>query len=322
MNKTGSTLKATLLIFLFLPVFLSAFSQQDHNCRLLLRDEGLSQISYIDIDRPGTNWYVTVPPGRDMQLVGRGRLMIGTGNGFEEHEIATGKKVFEVTTFPGTITSHRLRNGNTLLAGINWQGKQGIVLLELDSASVIRHIINFPGFVYVRLIRETTSGNLLVTADDIVFEGKRDGTIAWQAKITGKEKPHAWQALRMADGQTVVSCGYAANLQFFTADGSLIKTISGPVTVRPNFYAGFQVLANGNFLVINWQGHGPELGSSGTQLLEYSPAGELVWSWKQDAAKYSSLHAVISLDGLDTRELHTENANGMLTPVKNSRVRK
>src|ERR1700712_1539968 len=79
--------------------------------RMLLRDEGLSQLSYIDVADSAKNWYVKVPAGRDLQLVGDGRVMIGTGNGYEEYEITTGKKVFELTAYAGTISARRLRNG-------------------------------------------------------------------------------------------------------------------------------------------------------------------------------------------------------------------
>lgn len=288
----------------------------NYNARkLLLRDEGLSQLSYIDIANPNANWFVPVPAGRDIQLVGSGRVLIGTGNGYEEREIATGNKVYELTSFPGTITARRLRNGNTLLAGINWQGKQGIVLVEVDKSSNIQRTIAYIGFDYVRLIRETVSGSFLITADEIVFEGNAKGDIIWKATVTGLPKPHAWQALRLANGQTVVSSGYAKNLQIFGADGKLLDTITGPAEVRPNFYAGFQILSNGNYVVTNWQGHGSKFGASGTQLLEYSPKGKLVWLWKQDPAKFSSLQGVIVLDGLDVTRLHAEDADGRLAPV-------
>ncbi|MEJ7768983.1 MAG: hypothetical protein WKF89_14295, partial [Chitinophagaceae bacterium] len=151
----------------------SAAGHSNHNSarRLLLRDEGLSQLSYIDIARPELNWFVPVPPGRDLQLVGNSRVLVGTANGFEEHEITTGKKSHELTAFPGTVTARRLRNGNTLLAGINWQGKNGIVLVEVDKMGKVLEVISYPGYTYVRLIRETTSGTFLVTADETVFEG-------------------------------------------------------------------------------------------------------------------------------------------------------
>lgn len=285
--------------------------------KLLLRDEGLSQLSYVDISNPAKNWYVPVPAGRDIQLVGQGRVLIGTGNGYEEREISTGAKVFEMTSFPGTQTARRLRNGNTLLAGANWQNKQGIALVEINEGGSVLRTIVYPGFSYVRCIRETVKGTFIVTADDLVFEGDSNGTIVWKAEVAGPpEKPHVWQAVRLGNGQTIASTGYAKNFQVYDSAGKLIKTITGPADVNPNFYAGFQVLSNGNYVVTNWQGHGPKFGASGTQVLEYNPGGELVWSWKQDAEKFSSLQGIILLDGLNVNELHVENARGALEPAK------
>jgi hypothetical protein len=284
--------------------------------KLILRDEGLSQLSYVDLADPKKNWYTPIPAGRDLQLVGDGRVLIGTGTGYEERAIKTGKKVKELTTFKGTIAARRLRNGNTLLTGLNWEGKQGIVLAELDAAGKIQKLINYPEFNYVRLVRPTTSGTFLVTSDTVVFEGDDKGAILWRAKIESEKRPHTWQAIRLASGETVVSTGYGGNFQIFSSDGNLLKKISGPAEVNPSFYAGFQILKNGNYVVTNWQGHGPGHGTSGTQLLEYNPAGALVWSWKQDPEKYSSIQGVIVLDGLNLKKLHVEDGQGKLVPVK------
>ncbi len=322
MNMPAIVYPVRLQRYFFLLPYLcfafAAYSQpaDKNNRHLLLRDEGLSQMSYIDMANPAANWYLPVPPGRDIQLVGNGRVLLGTGSGYEERDIRTGNKLFELTTFTGTISAHRLRNGHTLLAGLNWQGKQGIVLVEVDENGTVAKTIAYPGFTYVRLVRETASGTFLITSDETVFEGNANGEVIWRAAITGKDKPHAWQALRLANGQTMVSSGYAGNIQFFSADGKLVKTITGPQEVNPVFYAGFQVLKNGNYIITNWQGHGPKFGASGIQLLEYTPDGKLAWSWKQDADKFSSLQAVILLDGLDTKRLHVENENGMPVPVK------
>ena len=283
--------------------------------RLLLRDEGLSQLCYVDVTNPAANWYVPVPAGRDLQLVGAGRVLIGTGNGYEEREIATGKEIAALTTFPGTIAARRLRNGNTLLTGANWQGKKGIVLVEVDASGNIKRTINYSGYDYVRLVRELPSGNFLVTADKIVFEGNGSGTILWKASIAGIAKPHGWQALRIANGQTIVSTGYPKNLQIFSTKGALVDSIIAPAEVNPSFFAGFQILKNGNYVLANWQGHGPKLGASGIQILEFTPAGKLAWKWQQDSTKFSSIQGLIVLDGLDINSLHVEDNTGALTPV-------
>ncbi|MPR35222.1 hypothetical protein [Salmonirosea aquatica] len=283
--------------------------------QLLLRDEGLSQLSYVDLAHPEKNWYVPIPNGRDLQLVGRGRVLVGTGDGYEEHDIKTGNKVSELNIFKGTIAARRLRNGNTLLTGLNWQGKEGIVLVEVGEGGSVIKTINYPGFSYVRLVRETATDTFLITSDDTVFEGKSDGTIIWRAKLNYPKKgQHAWQAVRLADGRTLVSGGFSANLQILAPDGTLKDTLGGPSEVHPYFYAGFQILKSGNIVVTNWQGHGEEMGAKGTQLLEYSPMGQLVWSWQQDPARFSSIQGVIILDGLDLDRPHGEDKDGKLTP--------
>lgn len=280
----------------------------------LLRDEGMSQLAYINLADSTKNWYVPVPAGRDIQLVGNGRVLIGTGTGYEEREITAGKKVFELTSFGGTIAARRLKNGNTLLTSL--KEKEGILLTEVDKSGAAIRTIFYPGFDYVRLIRETAKETFLVTANNLVFEGDANGKIIWKANITGHNAAHAWQAVRLQNGNTVVSSGFAANFQIFSPDGNPVSTISGPADVRPHFYAGFQVLPNGNYVVTNWQGHGPAFGASGVQLLEYNAAGSLVWSWKQDSAKISSLQGVVVLDGLDVNLLHTEDGRGVLAPVR------
>jgi hypothetical protein len=287
------TYRKLLVILLCTGLISPVLSQNPTPKKFILRDEGLSQLSYVDVANPANNWYTTVPAGRDLQLVGQGRVLIGTGTGYEERSITTGEKVFELTSFTGTLSAHRLRNGNTLLTGMGWQGKKGVVLVEVDKHGVIKRQIAYGGFTYLRLVRETPTGTFLVAAEDTLFEGNAAGDVLWKIKINGRrDKPHIWQAIR-ANGKTIVSSGYDANLQVFDAKGKLTDTISGPTDVNPNFYGGFQILSNGNYVVTNWQGHGAKFGESGVQLLEYDPAGKLVWSWKQDAAKYSSLQGVI-----------------------------
>lgn len=285
--------------------------------RLLLRDEGLSQLSYVDLGNPTARWTVVVPTGRDLQLVGGGRAMIGTDNGYEERAIATGAKMAERTNFPGTLTAHRVRSGNTLLAGVNWQGGRGIVIVEVNAAGAIQRTIMYPAFPYVRLVRETSQGTYMVTSNRTVFEGKADGTIVWQADITSTVvDSNAWKALRLSSGDVVVTTGYAANIQIFGSNHMVRQTISGPSSVTPHFFSDLQVLPNGNYFVTNWQGHSTGNGNKGRQLLEFSPEGTLVWSWAQDATFISSLQAAIILDGLDTSKLHVEDTTGMLVPVQ------
>jgi outer membrane protein assembly factor BamB len=309
-DRTNDRMKILTCIAYLFAVLLPGLSSGQH--RLLLRDEGMSKISFVD-ESNSIVWQVDVPAGRDLQLAGRGRILLGTANGYEEREISTGDKLKEVATWPGTIAVQRLVNGNTMLIGVNWQGKQGIILVELNGKDELTHTIVFPGFTYARLFRVTEKGTFLITADKVVFEGDENGNVIWKADVQGPDKLHAWQAMRIKGGETVVATGFAGSLQFFNSKGELVKKIGGQTEVSPHFFAGFQILSNGNYVVTNWQGHGPAFGDKGIQLLEFNVNGDLVWSYKQDPSKFSSLQGVIVLDGLNIEKLHTENEYGVLT---------
>lgn len=303
-----------LLTCLFGVLLYSSVSAQDYqgHRKFLLRDEGLSQVSFVNLDDSTANWYVKVPAGRDLQLIGNGRVLVSTGTGYQELDIRSGQVLKEVSDYTGAVMTRRLKNGNTLLVGLDWEGKKGAVLLEVAFDGTKKKVLNFPEHNYVRLVRETPKGTYLITANTVVFESDRDGKVIWKADLTGPKKTNSWQALRLRKNKTVVSSGYAVNFQVFDKDGSAIRTFTGPKEVNPHFFAGFQVLKNGNYLVTNWQGHGPNYGKSGNQLLEFTPEGELVWSWKQDPAKFSSLQGVIALDGLDPEYLYIEGKGGKL----------
>lgn len=286
-----------------------------HPTKLLLRDEGNSAVHYVDLEDATKSWHQTVPAGRDLQLVGGGRFLIGTDNGFEERNLSDGSLAKEVKSFAGTLAAHRLHNGSTLLTGVDFHGGKGIVLVQVDAQGTAGTQIEYPGD-YVRLVRETKGGHFLVAAENKVFEGDAAGKVTWEVTVQGNDMPHAWEALRLASGDVLVSGGYAASLQIFGADEKLKQTITGGTDAAPFFFADVQILPNGHFVVANWQGHGAGMGGKGLQVLEYDAAGKLVWSWRQDASFVSSLQHVIVLDGLDLQKLHVESPEtGVLEAV-------
>ena len=115
-------------------------------------------------------------------------------------------------------------------------------------------------------------------------------------------------------GNLIITAGYGAFVVELDAGGKIIRKFGGkdqaPEGVRPFFYAMFQLLPDGNIVLANWQGHGPGFGHSGVQLVEFNPAGEMVWSWSK-ADLISSLQGVLVLDGLDLARLHDERTGTM-----------
>jgi hypothetical protein len=197
----------------------------------------------------------------------------------------------------------------------------GTTLQELDSkdVAVAGHKISFPSLGNFRLFRRTPQGTFLVGAGNKLAEVNWNKETLWEMTFPGTNL-YVYQGVKLADGKLAVSQGYGSTLLLVDpASKKILSTIGGTQqpdasTIVPNFYAGFQILSNGHFVITNWQGHGAGNGGKGIQLLEYDETGKLVWKWKQDANLVSSLHHVIVLDGLDTTKLH-DDINGILAPA-------
>jgi len=276
-------------------------------------DEGNGALLRVNERDPAKNWCVPIghPQARDMQLVGANRILIGHHHGYTEFDIATGSTLRELGALEGVAAARRQPDGHTLLAGVNLSGITGVVVLELDAAGNEVHHAVFPGD-YVRLIRQTRAGTYLMCCNDRIREGSREGVYLREFPVEGFY--HAWKALRLPNGHLLVTAGYGAFVVELDAAGQIVRKFGGkaqvPEKVRPFFYATFQLLANGNVVLANWQGHGPGFGNSGVQLLEFNPEDEIVWSWSK-AELISSLQGVLVLDGVDTSKLHDEREGVM-----------
>jgi hypothetical protein len=293
-----------------------------HPRRVILVDEGNTRIHLADLQSTGSIWTKQFTSFRDIQLVGDDRLAVSTLEGYVELDLKTGATKKEFTGLTGIETLRRLPNGNTVFGG-NSDG--GITLQELDSkdAPVPGHKMTFIGSSYgpLRLLRRTPQGTFLIgfgSEDKQLAEVNWDKQVVWQMDLPNAK--HTYQGLRLPDNTIAVAAGYAAAIYILDPVAKkVLTTIGGPnqpnaSTIHPNFYAGFQVLPNGHFVVTNWQNHGGGHGGEGIQLLEYDSSGSLVWQWKQDPNLVSSLHGVLVLDGLDTTKLH-DDVNGVLGPV-------
>jgi hypothetical protein len=289
--------------------------------RMLLRDEGLSNLHYVNLANPAENWTITTTdPARGMQLVGNGVLLGARNDGYEEYELKTGKVLKQVKTFMQTESACRLANGDTMLTQLD---KAGIHLTFLaPQTDVVKNKITYAGYGYVRMARPTPQGTFLVPSDTKLFEGDDQGHVMWETTLGSPEWMHIWKATRVPNGNLILGAAWAASLDILDATThKVIKRIGTgalpeAATVKPNFFAEFQILPNGNYITPNWEGHGAGNGTTGVQVLEFDPTGKLVWQWKQDPAVYSSIQAVMVLDGLDPQYLHVETVNGTWTPVK------
>ena len=279
-------------------------------------DEGHATLLHINERDPSKNWLVPIgqPAARDMQLIGDGKILIGHHHGYSEFDLELGRLVKEFKSLSGVTAVRRQANGHTLVAGVDIPGGQGVAVLELDANDQEIHRAIFPGD-YVRLIRQTEQGTYLMSCNDRIREGSRDGKYLREYPVEGFY--HAWKSVRLPNGNLIVTAGYGAFVVELDANGKILRKFGGkeqlPESVRPFFYAMFQLLPNGNLILANWQGHGSGFGLSGVQLLEFNSAGDLVWTWSK-ADLISSLQGVLVLDGLDVFKLHDER-HGTMQPL-------
>ncbi len=271
-------------------------------------DEGLVQLLHVNESDPSKDWIVPIghPQARDMQLIGNGRVLIGHHHGWSEFEIATGNLISEFTAYEGVTAVRRQPDGHTMLAGVDIAGAAGVVILELDETNTEIHRAIYPGD-YVRLIRQTGQGTFLMSCNDRIREGDREGNYLREYPVEGFY--HAWKSLRLPNGNLIVTAGYGAFVVELDPAGEIVRKFGGkdevPEAVNPFFYAMFQLLSNGHIVLANWQGHGEGFGESGIQLLEFDTTGKIVWHWS-DSSRISSLQGVLVLDGLDLGLLHDE----------------
>ena len=279
-------------------------------------DEGHATLLHINERDQSKNWLLPIglPAARDMQLIGAGKILIGHHHGYSEFDLTLGRLTKEFKSLEGVTAVRRQPNGHTILAGVDIPGAKGVAVLELDANDREIHHAIFPGD-YVRLIRQTSDGTYLMSCNDRIREGSRDGKYLREFPVEGFY--HAWKSLRLPSGNLIVTAGYGAFVVELDSSGKIVRRFGGkdqvPEKVRPFFYAMFQLLPNRNIVLANWQGHGPGFGNSGVQLLEFNPAGEIVWTWSK-AELISSLQGVLVLDGLDTAKLHDERA-GLMQPI-------
>jgi hypothetical protein len=160
----------------------------------------------------------------------------------------------------------------------------------------------------LRLGRLTPQGTVFLGAEGKLVEVGLDGAVIHEFVVPGAH--HLYQALRRKDGHLLVASGYGASLLELDVDGKVLNTFGGTKAEEAKelgyrFFAGFQVLKNGDIVVSNWTGHGANDSAKGTQLVQFDSTGKAIWKW-HDPTLAGSLHGVIILDDLDTNILNDD----------------
>ena len=289
--------------------------KQEIRHRFIGVDESRSQLLYVDQTDAARNWTLQLPNRyRDYQLIGANRILLSTGFGYREYDLATRQLVKEVKGYHDIQFARRRANGTTVMGG----NENGVTLYELGPDDKVRRKVSGK-FANVRLGRLTPQGTVLLgPGDGKLVEMGWDGQVVKEWPSADKDT-HIYQALRTKDGHLLVATGGAASLLEMDPNGTVIKRFGGRGTPDAKalgylFFTGFQVLKNGNIVVSNWTGHGANDSANGTQLIEFDASGKIVWKW-HDAAMAGSLHGVLILDDLDPAVLN-DDISSVLGPVK------
>lgn len=256
-------------------------------------DEG-KQILFRGNTTGKIQWSVELsefPTARAMQRLNNKEALIGYDRGYFVVDVDTGSITHRCDRWTNVSSAQRLTDGTTLITGINLGNEKGIWVVTLDASDKVIHSVVRSGN-YVRLLEPTDSGSYLLCTNRKITETNKNLKTIREFKAWGFK--HAWKAVRMKDGTTLISAGYGGFMTRFTKDGTLLQkfgqTGTVPAEVKPFFYANFHFTHDGNILVANWQGHGPKQGHKGRQLICFGEDGTYKGSW--------SFPGVSSLQGL------------------------
>jgi hypothetical protein len=258
--------------------------------RFVATDESGKQLLYVDQFHPENDWTISVGKNRDIQVISDERLIISIPNGYREYEIKTGTLVKEVNHGKSVRSIVRMENGHTLLAS-------GTTVWELDTQDEAVRKVDLAAGSFFRLLRLDTDGSYLFTGGPThISKADRNGKIlkTIDLKTIDAKSSKPYFALRLSNGNILISTGYGASLLELDATDSLVRKIGGRDSVPGtwlNFFGAADVLENGHIVVANWTGHKRDDSQKGPQLVEFGKQGEIVWTW-HDPKRAGSIHGV------------------------------
>ena len=296
--------------------------------RMLVRDEGDPHLVLLDFGNPTPVVWKNATDGawgRGIQLIGNNQVLGSRNDGYSVFDLTTGQVMKTVDTFPNTTSAYRMANGETMLThGGPTPGMpsgRSVTLSFLGRTDEVSHTITYPGFGYVRMPRPTRNNTFLVPSDTKLFEGDASGNVLWTA--TSAAWDHIWEPLLMSDGNVLLATFFGASLDVVDRDTHMVtkrygtKAMPMAATFQPNEFAEFQILPNGNLITSNWKATGWGTGLNGIQVIEFNPAGDVVWFYKEDPMVFAAIQGVMVIDGMDPKFLHVQeiSADSTWQPV-------
>jgi len=257
-------------------------------------DEGLDRIQRFNPAEAQSEWTAPLShKSRSLQALPGDTLLMPHDQGWTELRLQDGTVQHSCRPFAaGVISVQRLPNGETFCGGLNLTQEKSVCFVLCDREGGIVREVSFTGD-YVRRSTLTEEGTILFTCDSRVLEGDWSGKVLREFSAPGFK--HAWKAVRLADGHTLISAGYGAFLVQFDEQARVVRRWEcheHVAEVRPFFFGDFEALPDGGLLVCNWLGHGTDLGGTGHALLHFDSSSRLLGAWR-DPARCSSLQTFV-----------------------------
>lgn len=309
-------MKRTVLMLMVASLGLTTFGNEIKHRFLISNFMGKS-LHYVDQLDATKNWELKLDQiVMDMQLVGNNQLMVNHDKGYHTYDLSTRAltKSFRSDKMSGIRSMRRLKDGRTFFAS-----ESGTVY-EFDGEENFVAEYKMPKLVtYVRMMRFTPGGNLLMACNDGAFEVTLKKGLEPEERMVTKflmPRPrNAYMALYAPDGNSVyVSGGYSKGFYTFDKEGKLLKDIvvDQPEGMNNYFYGGFQMLRNGHIVMANWTGHNMGDFKPGLKLVEFDKDFHAVWSWNEEFG--GTVNQMMVLDDLDPAKLN-EDTGGILQAI-------
>jgi hypothetical protein len=200
-------------------------------------------------------------------------------------EVTPDRKIaFQFSTIGQVWSCQRLPDGNTLV-GASSQGK---LLVVNPQGAMVREIkvLNAPGHSCMRNARQVAGGNYLVAEESAhaAREYSPAGKLVREIKLMFAP----YSVVRLKNGNTLV-CGQKSIVEIDSGD-KLVWSLEGNEIPQAGirWFAGIQVLPNGNLFVCNAGGR--------TAFLEINRNKQIVWQSNMGASNYPLGHGIHRVD--------------------------